>query len=377
MTTDTETLFADFRKRFPIFRNRIYLNSCSQGALSGEVEAALQEFIQSWKSSGSPWDHWIEVQEELRREFAAMIGAGADEVAITSSASSAISAIASALDYGRRPEVLMGELEFPTMSHIWLAQVPRGASIVWVPANHGTNQPGDYRARASGRTLIVAATHVCFRSGFRNDVPGIAQAAHEAGAYFMLDDYQSCGTRPVDFRALQPDFYVTGALKYLLGTSGIAFLVVKRELIEQLRPTLTGWFAQSDPFAYDCRNHRLASTAARFQSGTPPVAAAYAALAGIRLLRQIGLQHVERRVADLARRFMAAAAAENWKLKTPLDSGGPLVVVKAQASAGLVAGLEKQGITVSSRNDGLRVSFHAYNSPDDVDCTLDALRRLL
>jgi selenocysteine lyase/cysteine desulfurase len=377
MTPDTEDFYSGFRKRFPIFREKIYLNSCSQGALSDDVESALNEFTRSWHQQGSPWDHWIEVQEDLRREFASMIGAAPDEVAITFAASTAISSVASALDFGRRPNVLLGELEFPTMSHIWLAQIPRGARITWVPSRDGTNKPEDYRARADSQTLIIPATHVCFRNGFRNDAAGIARAAHDAGAYFMLDDYQSCGTRPIDVRELQADFYVAGALKYLLGTAGVGFLFAKRELIETLHPTMTGWFAQSEPFAFDSMHHCPASNAARFQSGTPPVMAVYAALAGVRLLRNLGLAKVELRIAELTRRFITGAAARGWKLKTPPDSTGPLVVIESTDAARLVNELAKQGIIVSSRNNGLRVSFHAYNTPGDIDVIFEALGRLL
>ncbi len=377
MTIDNETSYSEFRSRFPLLREKIYLNSCSQGALSDAVELALKECVESWNRYGSPWERWVEVQEELRSEFASLVGADTDEVAITFSASSAIGAVASALNYRKRPVVLMGELEFPTMSHIWLAQVRRGARITWVPAHAGANDPGDYRALVSERTMIIPATHVCFSNGVRNDAAGIARAAHEAGALFMLDDYQSCGTRPVDVRALGTDFYIAGALKYLLGTAGVAFLFVRKDLIQTLQPTLTGWFAQADPFAFDSRNHRPSPTARRFQSGTPPVAPIYAALAGIRLLRSLGLERVEHRVAALVRRFIEGAAARGWRLKTPPDSRGPLVVVDTGNAEHLVAELARQGIIVSTRDRGLRISFHAYNSPDDVDAVLDALGRLI
>jgi selenocysteine lyase/cysteine desulfurase len=377
MTSDNELLYLEFRKRFPILRQKVYLNSCSQGALSEDVENALSEFNQSWHREGSPWDRWIEVQEDLRREFALMIGAEPDEVAITFSASSGISSIASALNFARRPGVLLGQLEFPTMSHIWLAQVPRGARVTWVPSREGTSSPEDYRALAGGDTLIIPATHVCFRSGFRNDAAGIAKAAHDAGAYFMLDDYQSCGTRPVDVRGIQADFYVAGALKYLLGTAGVGFLFVRRDVIRTLLPTVTGWFAQSEPFAFDSMHHNPASTAARFQSGTPPVMAAYAALAGIRLLRDLGLSKVESRIAQLTRRFIAGAVARGWKLKTPLDSDGPLVVIELAEAARIAGMLSERQIIVSTRDDGLRVSFHAYNTSGDADTLLDALERLI
>jgi len=374
-----ETDYLAFRRRFPIFQSRVYLNSCSQGALSDAVEAALLDHIESWHRRGSPWDRWMEVQEELRAEFAAMIGADPGEIAITSSASTAIYAIASSMDYRAREKVVMGELEFPTQCHVWLAQRSRGAEITWVPSSNGTNKPDDYRTHVDGRTAIVPATHVCYRNGFRNDAAGIARIAHEAGAYFLLDDYQSCGCLRTDVGEVGADFYVTGALKYLVGPSGIAFLFVRRELIESLHPTLTGWFAQKSPFSFDIKNHELATSASRFQTGTPPVPSIYAALAGIRLLRQFGLDNVQSRIAQLTRLLISGIRERGWELKTPAGSQGPLVVISAKTpekAGATVMDLERMGIIVSSRDNGVRVSFHAYNSPADVEAVLTGLDQI-
>ncbi len=91
-----------FRSRFPIFERRVYVNSCSQGALSKDVEAAVAEWIHTWHEGGSPWELWVEQVEALRAAFAASIGAEADEVAVMPAASGGINAIASALDFGGR-----------------------------------------------------------------------------------------------------------------------------------------------------------------------------------------------------------------------------------------------------------------------------------
>ncbi|MFN7931406.1 MAG: aminotransferase class V-fold PLP-dependent enzyme [Blastocatellia bacterium] len=137
---------------------------------------------------------------------------------------------------------------------------------------------------------------------------GIAQAARKVGALFLLDDYQSCGTRPLDVKATGCDFYVTGTLKYLLAASGIAFLYVRKDLIEQLSPTLTGWFAQRNQFAFDIKHHDPALSANRFQHGTPPIPSIYSSLAGIQVLSEIGLANVEQRIAQLAELFIQKLA---------------------------------------------------------------------
>ena len=169
--------------------------------------------------------------------------------------------------------------------------------------------------------------------------------------------------------------FVTGALKYLLGTAGVAFLYVRRDLIPDLIPGVTGWFGRSNPFAFDIRTLDWSPSARRFEMGTPPVPNAYAALAGIRRLRSFGLAAVERQIADLTRRFIEGAGAAGYSILTPIEPHrrGPLVVLESHDAPELVTRLAARGIIASSRDRGLRVSFHGYNNDDDVDQVLRAL----
>jgi selenocysteine lyase/cysteine desulfurase len=280
-TTEVESV----RSRFPIFRNKIYLNSCSQGALSDAVEASLHEHTRTWHEDGSPWDKWMDHYEAARAAFARFINAKPEEVAILSCASAGISAIASALDFnGPRRKVIMGEFEFPTMGQIWLAQQSRGAEIRFIRAQDGRIPASSYASEIDERTLIVPVTGVCFMNGARSEVPAVAKLARGRGALVMLDDYQDCGTRPVDVKALDLDFYVSGALKYLLGPSGIAFMYVRPELIQKLTPTITGWFGQQNPFAFDVKHFDPACSARRFESGSPPLPHVFAVPAALELL---------------------------------------------------------------------------------------------
>jgi selenocysteine lyase/cysteine desulfurase len=365
-----------FRARFPLLATRVYVNSCSQGALSLDVESALAAFTASWHEHGSPWEHWVGEVERLRAAFAATVGADVDEIAVMPSASAAIGAIATALPFdGARRQVVLGEFEFPTLAHIWLAQQRRGASIAWANAEGDTLSVDAYARHVDERTLIVPVTHVCFRNGYRVNLAHLTALCRERGAYILLDDYQRTGTAPLDVHALGVDFMVTGTLKYLLGPSGIAFLYVRRALIERLEPLVTGWFGRVDPFAFTLEPLDWSPTARRFEAGTPPVPNAYAAAAGLGLLQQIGLDVVERQVSRLVSRFADGARARGFDVATPADPArrGPLVVVRSTDAAELVRRLDGRGIIASSRGTGLRVSFHAYNNDEDVDAVLAAL----
>lgn len=375
MLSDAKIL--SIRSRFPIFKKKIYLNSCSQGALSDAVEAAFHTYLQSWHEAGSPWDIWVQRYEEVRAQFAKFIGAETDEIAVVPSASVGINAVASAIDFGKRKKVVMGEFEFPTMGHIWLAQQARGAEIEFLDANGDDLPTSAYPSAIDEDTVIVPITGVCFKNGFRSSVAEITCAAHAKGALALMDDYQDCGTRPIDVKALGVDFYVAGTLKYLLGPPGLAFLYVRKELAQRLHPTISGWFAQTNPFAFDVKTLDPAPSARRFEAGTPPIPNLYGASAGMALLQEIGLTDVAAQIERLAQALIQGARELGIRVKTPLNSKGPLVVLQCTDVEAVIANLAAKNIIVSGRHDGLRISFHVHNTLDDVREALAALKNCI
>jgi selenocysteine lyase/cysteine desulfurase len=375
MLTDTE--IAALRSRFPILGEKTYLYNCSQGALSDAVEGGMREYAESWRTSSDPWAEWTGAYEELRVAFARFINAERDEVAIVTSASAGINPIANALCFDGRNKVVMSEYEFPTMGHIWLAQRPRGAEVQFLAGVDNTVPAEAYERAIDERTRIVPLTHVSFVNGFRSNVAAVTRIAHRNGALVFLDGYQDCGTRPIDVRALDVDFFVTGTLKYLLGPPGLAFLYVRRELIESLAPTMTSWFSQRDVFAFDTQRLDLAPAARRFETGTPAIPNIYLARPALELLSGIGLDNVAAQVEDLTRAFLDGVRDLGIQSKTPADSIGPLVVLQSHDASALVAKLAERRIVVSARRDGVRFAFHVYNTRGDVQTALAALKEHL
>ena len=134
------------RARFPIFERLVYINSCSQGALSDSVRAAYDEYLTGWDERGAPWDYWVERTEAARGVFARLVNAQPDDVAVTTSLSAGVSALASAIDFSVRPKVVISDYEFPTIGQIWHAQESRGARVVHVhEAEDGTIPPKHFR----------------------------------------------------------------------------------------------------------------------------------------------------------------------------------------------------------------------------------------
>jgi len=371
------------RHRFPIFERRIYINSCSQGALSDAVRDAYARYLDDWDERGAPWDYWVEKAADAGRAFASLVNADPDEVAVTASVSAGVSTLASGLRYAGRSKLVLTDLEFPTIGQIWHAQKLRGARVVHVEPGEDGSIPFDrFQAAIDDDTLLVSITHVSYRTGALLEVERIAELAHERGALVLLDAYQSAGSVPLDVKRLGVDFLAAGTVKYMLGSAGLGFLFARRDVVERIWPTATGWFADEDIFKMDHRDYSPARTAARFQAGTPPIPSIYAGVAGIGLLQETGVDEIRQHVLELNSRLLEGLDGLRATVATPRrpKRRGALVCVKSTDAPALVAALGREGIVTSERDGSLRISAHLYNSADDVDAVLEALgrhRRLL
>lgn len=377
MAVSLDALPARIRHRFPIFERRVYINSCSQGALSDAVRKAYERYLSDWDEHGAPWEYWVEQLEATRASVARLVNADEDEVAVTTSVSAGVSALASALSFDRgRDKVVVSDFEFPTIGQIWHAQERRGARVVHAPAEaEGTIPLERFDAAIDEQTALVSITAVCFRNGSRMDVDGIVRLAHERGTLVLLDAYQAVGSMPVDVRALDCDFLAAGVLKYLLGSAGLGFLYCRRELVERFEPTATGWFADRDIFQMDIHDYSPAPTARRFESGTPPIPALYAGIAGIELMQEIGVAETEAHVRELNALLFDGLDELGAQVVTPRapEQRGALVCVASIDAEALVGALGAEGVVTSSRDGNLRISAHCYNTAEDVRVVLELL----
>lgn len=366
------------RERFPIFAQKTYLNSCSQGALSIDVQLAYAQYLRDWEELGSPWELWVEKLEATRHAFAGLINATPDEVAVTGSVSHGVSALASGLDFTQgRHKVVVSDFEFPTIGQNWHAQEGRGIQVVHVPSAGNSVPLARFADAIDEQTKLVAITHVCYRNGAMLDVPAIVEIAHRKGALVLLDAYQSLGTMPIDVKTLGVDFLVGGTLKYLLASSGQAYLYARKELLPTLTPTAAGWFTQANIFAMDNRAHNPSPTARKFEAGSPPVPNLYATLAGIKLVQQVGPANIRREVLELTGAIKEGAMRRGWNLVSPVDPQwhGALITLRSHKVDLLVKWLAADGVIVSSRDDNLRISPHFYNNLADVNRLIDCLTK--
>lgn len=376
-----------YRSEFPILAERTYLISASLGPLSNRSRNLANEHLDLWSRLG-PEELWLAhgmpMLERCRDQFARIIGADPDEVAIVPSVSNGLSSVASCFDFDERSKVVLGAMDFPTNHYVWRAQQRRGAKLDIVPSPDGIRvEADDYVERIDEQTLIVNTNRVLFESSWIMDLPPIIQATHDAGAMIVVDDFHGSGVLPLDVHALGIDFLLSGALKWLMGGQGIAFLYVRRDLIERLEPLIVGWFGTKQPFDFDRSGLDLRDDARRFETGTYTLPQAWTAAGGMDIILEVGVARVRERNQELTQRVVGLAEEAGLAILSPPNNElrGGLVSVRVPggvpAAEKILHELFRRNVVLDQRGDALRISPHFFNTEEELDRCFAELRKLL
>jgi selenocysteine lyase/cysteine desulfurase len=365
-----------WRSEFPILRTRTYLNSCSLGALSNRSMGYLGEYQALWNTMGaSAWyELWMGRIGNLLDRVAWLWHARRSEVALSPSVSAAVAAVSSAIDYTKRNRVVVADLDFPTLVYQWLAR--NDVEVVRVPSDDGVGvDPARWADYVDERTAVVATSHVFYGTGYVQDLAPIRDAARNAGALFLVDGYQAAGQLDVNPREIGADVYVAGPLKWLLGGPGLAFLWVREELIDTLRPTVTSWFGAANQFAFRADELEYRDDAGRFSLGTPAVPTVYTALGGLEVFAQANPVRIYERIKALTEDLVSRLDAAGFERKGARDEAhrSGIILVRHDDAPGAVNRLALRGIVVDHRAGYVRVSPHFYNTVEENEAFVAAL----
>jgi kynureninase len=372
---DVKVDWAALRSEFPLLDRWIYLNACSLGPLPRAGREALDRYAEAWDARGTPawYSDWLPLLERLRSRVAELLHAPEGSTAIAPSVSVALGTLASGLPLpaGRR-KVLIGGLDFPTIGHQWLSRPD--FEVEFVPSEDGkTIPPEAFAERIDDRTAMVVTTHLFYTTGYLQDVRAIAGAAHRHGALCVIDGYQTVGCVPIDVAQLDCDAFVGGCLKWLSGGPGTAFMYVRPELLSGTNPRGTGWFATRDPFTFTLETLDFAPDARRLETGTWAVPSHYAALAGLELILEVGVERIQERLRDLTGRILERCAAAGVLTFTPAGREQRCGIVTLESAAPEVAEarLHAEGVVVDSRPGRLRLSPHWCVSESELERGMD------
>jgi cysteine desulfurase/selenocysteine lyase len=388
-------LSSEVRSLFPGARDKVYFNIAETCLIPQSTADVAHAYVEaSLTGRGDKAAHRASV-ERCREGIAELIGAHADEVAVTKNVSEALNLLASSLRWRAGDNVVFcPELEHPNNVFLWLnLRTLKGIEVRTVEPDDGKIPVDALAAAMDERTALVTIPHVSFSPGFVTDVRAISDAAHRHGSLLLVDAAQSVGALRCDVEELGIDALGVATQKNLLGFYGLGFLYVRRALAESLIPSHVARYgmdlgAEAGETARS-GGHRLpyAPGARRFDLGNYNYLGAVAAEASLKVISSIGVDRIERHLRALAMRL----AEGLLELGLPVAGGSPgphlgHIVAVGHSGGGhhdtaddpamndLYQHLTANGVRLSIRKGILRMSLGLYNDVSDVDRTLELVR---
>jgi kynureninase len=370
---DAQDVLAPMRAKFDIPSDVRYFDGNSLGPLTLRARDVLHHTIEvEWRERLiRSWNEdWLAMPLRIGNMIAPLIGAAQDSVISCDNTSinlhkALMSAVA--LRPGRT-EIVIDINNFPT--DIYIAQSvadQHGMTLVAVPAE-------EIIGAISGRTAVVTATHVDYRSAKILDATAITIAAHQHGALMVWDLAHTAGAVPFNASKLDIDFAVGCGYKYLNGGPGApAFIYVAPRILAESGQPLQGWWAHAAPFDFEL-GFRPAPGISRFLTGTTTVLSMKSLEAALEIFSEVSMADIRAKSIGLSGLFIDLfdehLAPLGFTLESPRDpeSRGSHVALGFAGGKALVDQMSAQGIIADFRPpDLMRFGFAPlYNSYRDV-----------
>ena len=379
------------RKQIPTCQAMTYVNTGWSGPSPLAVVNAIKERLDYEMNQGPTSQEVLlsgkEIQCRAREAVARLLNASPDEVCLTQNTTEGLNIVINGLQWQPGDEIITCDLEHSSVLIPSYFQQHRHGAVVKVlpiaPDEEADRILEKIEAAFSNRTRLVFLSHVEYSSGLRMPVKEIRQLTKAQGALLLLDGAQSTGQVPLDMKEMDCDFYSVPGQKWLLGPEGVGGLFIRKDLIERVEPIfVSGRAAKSeeDPYSFEPDS----STIDKFRLTSASVPLQAGLLHAIEFMQEIGIDRIEQRNLHLAG-VMKEALAETpcVRLISPLNrnisSGLVSFALEGVTPEEAVSRLwERHRIMVRPVTfpPGVRVSLHFFNTEEEVEQVVDAVRNL-
>ncbi len=368
------------RHLFEIPDGVAYLNCAYLSPNLREVRLAGQAAV---ARKSRPWeitaDDFFAHSDRARELFARLVGGDPAGVAIVPSVSYGVGVAAANLPVAAGERIVVLSDQFPSNVYPWRELAgPRDAWVHTVARPAGGDWTAAVIAAIDERTAVVAVPNCHWTDGTLVDLAEVGRAARSTGAALVVDATQSLGAHPLDVGAVQPDFLVNAAYKWLLGPYSLGFLYAAPHRRKGV-PLEHNWItrAGSEDFAglvdyVDGYQPGAVRYDVGERSNFALMPMAIAALAQILDWEVPGIARYASRLTERVEQ-----GADRLGLD-PVPAGRRVahlmgVRFPGGVPADLTERLAAAGVYVSVRGDSVRVSPHVFNTEADVDRLLEVL----
>ena len=375
--------WSGFRRLMPVSRQLAYFDHAAVAPLPAPTFDTIATWAQQSAELGDTvWPDWERGRNRVRELAAELIHASPDEIALVPNTSTGINFVAEGFPWRAGDNVVTLANEFPSNLYPWMNQASRGVETRRIPVENGRVDPERVIAACDARTRLISISWVGYASGWRIDVAGVVQLAHDRGIHVFLDAIQGLGVFPLDVAETGVDYLAADGHKWMLGPEGAGIFYVRREHLDHLRPLYVGWNSVVHAFDFGKSELNLKPTAARYEGGSQNMAGFLGLAASLQLLQRFGLSSSQSPLAqrileltDYAAQQLASIGAQLISRPPEPHRSGILVFDFAgHDPTELRKRCLQAGVVLSVRGGGLRISPHAYNNEEDIDRLVEALK---
>ena len=367
---------------FPIIDELIHLNHAAVGPWPRQTADVVKRFAEQNARQGSlHYAEWLQQERQLRDRLAQITNArSADEIALVKNTSEGLSFVAYGIDWQAGDNIVGIQQEFPSNRFVWDSLAGQGVDFRKLDLSAVDDPEQGLFDLCDQRTRLISVSAVQYTSGLRMDLPRIGEFCRDRDILLCVDAIQHIGALPFDVQAIGADFVVADGHKWLLAPEGLGVLYVRREVMDDLKLTQYGWHMAEDLADYEQQDFRPASSAIRFECGSPNMLGIHALNASLELLLDIGLQDIGGRVLDNSRYLV-----EQLKI---IDGVELLTAPQSNRLSGIVSFrhervvndelyryLTRNQVLCASRGGGIRLSPHFYTPREQLDQALDLVRQ--
>ena len=370
---------------FPPADKYIYMDAASVGLTHSKGAAAISNWQKDLAEKGTvafTEKDEVECLDNLNDATAKLFNTSVSDIATASSETVLMSSLAWAVMPPKGSNIVATETSHPSTTYPWMRVAEHsGAEMRWAKADQSLSiDPDEIEHLIDANTSVVCLSHVEWGTGQVFDLKRFADAAHKNGAICVVDATQSAGQIPIDIRISGVDAIATSTYKWLCGPFGTGMMYLSPEL-QKLSPGIIGWRSHRDMWDFQADRLEYADSAKRYEFGTMAYGTAFGATVSTNYLLEISIEKIAKHNQKISMHLLDGLQDLGAIILGPKDPNNRSAIVAARFpnkdSADFALSLEKANVIASLRRDFIRFSPHLYNSIQDIDRGLEAIKAVI
>ena len=370
------------RSSFPhIADGTVYFNHASIGPLTTNVRDRINQYLEARSLDiKKSFEMFLAADRSAKRKLAGILNCKSERLAWKDNVSNTLNFLANGIDWKAGDRIILNDIEFPSNVYPFLNLKKLGVEIDFVKSKNGIVKLSDVENAITERTKLISISLVQFLSGFRTDVETLGQICNEKGIIFSVDAIQGAGVVGVDIEKSKIDFLAGGAQKWFMSIMGTSYMYVSEKMQERLRQSEVGWLSVNDAWNLTNYDLSLKPDASRYQTGTMNALGVIAFDKSLELFESVGVHAIEKEILSNTNYFIERLKSIGIKPlldDVPEINKAGIVTFPINEPELVLAELKTKNIIGEVREGLIRMSPHFYNTKDEIDLAVDALKEII